>query len=98
MVKIVQGSVSVRMRDCVALLLECVHVPSSGVGLTAILVSVKVVCDVKRALFVPGSCGDGVKNNDESNVDCGGTLCPPCPTEVSIYIQYRETLFDSHDL
>ena len=51
------------------------------------------MCGVKRDWFVPGSCGDGVKNNDEINVDCGGTLCPPCPTEV--YCLY-EALFDAH--
>ena len=26
------------------------------------------------------TCNDGVKNSDESNVDCGGTSCPPCAT------------------
>ncbi len=24
------------------------------------------------------SCSDGVKNTDETDIDCGGTLCPPC--------------------
>jgi len=26
------------------------------------------------------SCSDGVKNEDETDVDCGGSTCPHCPT------------------
>jgi hypothetical protein len=26
------------------------------------------------------SCGDGVKNGNETDIDCGGSTCPPCPT------------------
>lgn len=25
------------------------------------------------------SCDDGVQNQDETGVDCGGSICPPCP-------------------
>jgi hypothetical protein len=32
----------------------------------------------ERGLCVPGSCKDGVKNGAETDVDCGGTTCPPC--------------------
>ena len=31
-----------------------------------------------------GSCNDGILNNDEADVDCGGDLCPPCQTAVQI--------------
>jgi Cys-rich repeat protein len=27
---------------------------------------------------IPGSCSDGVKNGQETDVDCGGGTCPPC--------------------
>ena len=29
------------------------------------------------------TCNDEVKNGDENRVDCGGTLCDPCPNTVS---------------
>ena len=25
------------------------------------------------------SCTDGVQNGEETGVDCGGDMCPPCP-------------------
>ena len=28
----------------------------------------------------PDSCHDGIQNGDETGVDCGGSLCEPCPT------------------
>ena len=28
----------------------------------------------------PPSCNDGIQNQDETGVDCGGTICSPCPT------------------
>ncbi|MBT8189401.1 MAG: zinc-dependent metalloprotease [Bacteroidia bacterium] len=28
----------------------------------------------------PPSCSDGIQNQDETGVDCGGTICAPCPT------------------
>ncbi|MEM8906221.1 MAG: glycoside hydrolase family 9 protein [Bacteroidota bacterium] len=31
------------------------------------------------------TCFDGIQNGDEEGVDCGGSLCPPCPcTDASI--------------
>lgn len=27
---------------------------------------------------VPATCGDGTKNGDETDTDCGGGTCPPC--------------------
>jgi hypothetical protein len=33
----------------------------------------------KPPIVVPPSCSDGVKNGDETDIDCGGTLCLPCP-------------------
>jgi hypothetical protein len=29
------------------------------------------------------TCFDGVRNQDETDVDCGGTVCPPCDTSQS---------------
>jgi hypothetical protein len=28
----------------------------------------------------PPSCVDGIKNGNETDVDCGGAICGPCPT------------------
>ena len=28
----------------------------------------------------PPTCADGMQNGDETGVDCGGTICPPCAT------------------
>jgi hypothetical protein len=28
----------------------------------------------------PATCDDGIQNQDETGVDCGGTSCPACPT------------------
>src|SRR5690606_23712945 len=44
-------------------------------------------CNVGQALCVGGecvsaSCGDGVKNGDETDVDCGG-ICPGCANGMS---------------
>jgi hypothetical protein len=32
-----------------------------------------------RFTCAPASCGDGVDNGQETDVDCGGSLCPGCP-------------------
>lgn len=37
--------------------------------------SVKKSVDVKKS----GTCDDGVKNQDETDIDCGGRTCDPCP-------------------
>ena len=29
------------------------------------------------------TCTDGVQNGDETGVDCGGALCPPCPCHLA---------------
>ena len=36
------------------------------------------VCDVAKALCLPATCTDGTPNQDESDIDCGGTSCKPC--------------------
>jgi hypothetical protein len=36
--------------------------------------------DCLSACGGPESCHDGIQNGDETEVDCGGTLCDPCPT------------------
>jgi metallopeptidase family M12-like protein/type IX secretion system substrate protein len=40
------------------------------------------------------TCSDGVQNGDESGVDCGGSLCPSCPTGGQILGSYFETGWD----
>lgn len=37
-----------------------------------------LVCDPIGATCTPADCGDGVQNGDESDIDCGGTVCSPC--------------------
>lgn len=34
-------------------------------------------CDTRNSICVSAQCGDGDKNGDETDVDCGGS-CPPC--------------------
>jgi hypothetical protein len=34
---------------------------------------------VGDACYAPAECTDGQLNNTETDVDCGGQLCPPCP-------------------
>jgi plastocyanin len=36
------------------------------------------VCDPKTMKCAAASCGDGVKNGMETDVDCGGPTCPDC--------------------
>ena len=36
-------------------------------------------CDVASHQCVPTTCSDGEENGDETDVDCGGGTCPPCP-------------------
>ena len=40
------------------------------------------------------TCTDGVQNGDETGVDCGGVLCPSCPTGGEILGSYFETGWD----
>jgi hypothetical protein len=35
-------------------------------------------CDVSQGICVAPECNDGLKNNDESDVDCGGPNCGAC--------------------
>ena len=38
------------------------------------------------------NCSDGIQNGDETGVDCGGSICAPCPTNVlaaSTNIHYK---------
>lgn len=39
-----------------------------------------VVCDPLSNKCAPASCGDSVKNGSETDVDCGGAMCPRCAT------------------
>ena len=36
------------------------------------------VCDATSGLCLAPTCGDKVKNSDETDVDCGGSTCPKC--------------------
>jgi hypothetical protein len=41
---------------------------------------ISTICDPKTMTCTPAAdCTDGVQNGDESDVDCGGTVCDPCP-------------------
>ena len=31
----------------------------------------------------PVSCEDGAQNQDETDIDCGGSICPPQPRKLS---------------
>jgi hypothetical protein len=42
-------------------------------GGTTIQQCIKGVC-----MSVTPSCGDGIRNGNETDVDCGGGVCPPC--------------------
>ncbi len=37
-------------------------------------------CEVTTLVCVANHCSDGVKDGDESDLDCGGSLCAPCAT------------------
>jgi hypothetical protein len=37
--------------------------------------------------FAPGTCSDGILNNAETQIDCGGPNCAPCPPTCSDGIQ-----------
>lgn len=40
------------------------------------------ICQTSLCAGCP-TCGDGVQNQDETDVDCGGALCSPCPNDSS---------------
>jgi hypothetical protein len=44
-----------------------------------ILSAIVIMCFLMTACANLDSCSDGTKNNDETDVDCGGS-CEPCPT------------------
>ena len=37
---------------------------------------------IYRDGLIPGNCNDGIQNQDETGIDCGGQ-CEPCSTEIS---------------
>jgi hypothetical protein len=37
-----------------------------------------LVCDMTTNTCSPASCGDAVTNGTETDLNCGGTACPPC--------------------
>ncbi len=34
------------------------------------------------------TCNDGIQNGDETGVDCGGTICAPCPVPCNVTASY----------
>ena len=40
--------------------------------------------NVSLTTNAPASCSDGVKNQDETGIDCGGSTCPACPTPPTV--------------
>ena len=62
------------------------------------------VCTSVVSLMLPcevncDSCSDGIRNGDESEIDCGGSLCTPCPcTQVPTDLVYmNEVIPDGTD-
>ncbi len=53
-------------------------------------------CDSSTTLMLPcqnncDSCSDGVMNGDETDIDCGGSLCSLCPcTQMSNSLVYMD--------
>jgi hypothetical protein len=44
--------------------------------------------------LIPGTCDDGVQNQDEEGVDCGG-VCEPCSTAISGCIDVNATNYNA---
>jgi hypothetical protein len=38
---------------------------------------------IYRDELIPGTCNDGVQNQDETGIDCGGSSCEPCSVSLS---------------
>ena len=39
---------------------------------------------IEGSLDEPESCTDGIQNQDETGIDCGGTTCPSCPVPPNV--------------
>lgn len=37
----------------------------------------------KSAVLLSPTCTDGIQNGDETDIDCGGTTCDPCPEKLT---------------
>ena len=46
--------------------------------LVSSLLFVQCVDDVDDKVIRQETCDDGIQNGDEEDVDCGGSVCPPC--------------------
>ena len=40
--------------------------------------------NVSLTTNAPASCSDGIQNQDETGIDCGGATCPACPTPPTV--------------
>ncbi len=49
----------------------------NDVGLVTVEVTLNGVCDISKKLEITKNCDDGIKNGEETGVDCGGA-CPDC--------------------
>ncbi len=62
-----------------------------------VLVMVTVVllshCEKDEPNHITISCNDGIKNQDETGIDCGGT-CPDCPSCFDGILNQQETGID----
>ena len=38
--------------------------------------------------YLLDTCSDGIKNQDEEDIDCGGAACPPCALKTSKYYNH----------
>jgi hypothetical protein len=52
---------------------------SDGLACQAPSDCASMVCNSSTHQCVPASCADNVKNGNETDQDCGGPLCQPCP-------------------
>ena len=60
------------------------------VGVTYFLSVVSDICEEWIPITIdPGpvaTCSDGIQNQDETGVDCGGTNCPPCSSGCNVSV------------
>ena len=51
---------------------------------------------IYRDGLTPETCFDGILNQDETGIDCGGSFCDPCVEEVSGCIDVYATNYDAN--
>ena len=43
-------------------------------------------CNENFACEVSPTCSDGIKNQDETDIDCGGSTCEACPSKITVVV------------